>query len=99
MGNICSCDESGAKDTIHGNELEREAALRRKDPIIQELHQHLKLISQKMENNLASIDDFAHLLIESRKEIQAKQKENKGSKDTIELLTSQQLKEVIDKIE
>ena len=34
MGNICSCDESGAKDTIHGNELEREAALKRKDPII-----------------------------------------------------------------
>ena len=99
MGNICSCDESGAKDTIHGNELEREAALRRKDPIIQELHQHLKLISQKMENNLASIDDFGHLLIESRKEIQVKQKENKGSKDTVELLTSQQLKEVIDKIE
>ena len=52
-----------------------------------------------MENNLASIDDFGHLLIESRKEIQAKQKENKGSKDTVELLTSQQLKEVIDKIE
>lgn len=59
----------------------------------------MKLISQKMENNLASIDDFGHLLIESRKEIQAKQKENKGSKDAVELLTSQQLKEVIDKIE
>ena len=52
-----------------------------------------------MENNLSSIDDFTHLLTESRKEIQVKQKENKTSKDSNEALTSQQLKEIIDKIE
>ena len=59
----------------------------------------MKLINQKMENNLSSIDDFTHLLTESRKEIQVKQKENKASKDINEALTSQQLKEIIDKIE
>ena len=52
-----------------------------------------------MENNLSSIDDFTHLLTESRKEIQVKQKESKASKDISEALTSQQLKEIIDKIE
>ena len=64
MGNICSCDESGARDTIQGNILHEEA-MKRKDPIIQELYQHLRLINQKLENNLTSIDDFSHLLIQS----------------------------------
>ena len=80
MGNICSCDESGARDTIQANILQEEA-LKRKDPIVQELYQHLRLINQKLENNLSSIDDFGHLLIESKKEIQQKQKGSKNAKD------------------
>ena len=37
MGNICSCDESGARDSIQANILQEEA-IKRKDPIIQELY-------------------------------------------------------------
>ena len=100
MGNICSCDESGARDSIQANILQEEA-LKRKDPIIQELYQHLRLINQKLENNLSSIDDFSHLLIFSKKEIHQKQKDSKNQKQAneAESLITQQLKEVLTKIE
>ena len=52
MGNICSCDEYQSQTNIafHSNML-TEDQLMRKDPVIQELCQHLRAINQKLENN------------------------------------------------
>ena len=58
----------------------QEDQLKRKDPVIQELYQHLRMISQKLDNNLQAIADFKQLLIQSKSEIDAVQKS--GKKDS-----------------
>ena len=48
--------------------------------MIQELCQHLRLINQKLENNLTAINDFKQLLLQSKSEVNKTQKE--GETDT-----------------
>jgi len=68
MGNLCSCDDNQVNvAALHSTILQEEQ--KRKDPIVQELCSHLRMINQKLENNLTAVGDFKQLLLESKAEI------------------------------
>ena len=63
MGAICNCSEKsqGTMSLLSQN-------LQIKDPRLVELHTLIKILDSKLNSNLASIDDFKQLLVETRKE-------------------------------
>jgi len=44
MGNICTCDDNQVNVAFHSN-IMQDDQFKRKDPVIQELCQHLRMIN------------------------------------------------------
>ena len=45
MGNICSCDDNQVNVAAMHNTMMQDESMKRKDPAIQELCQHLRMIN------------------------------------------------------
>ena len=58
---------------MHSNILQDDQ-FKRKDPIVSEVFQHIKIIDQKLDSNLSAISDFQQLLVESESEIEGQHK-------------------------
>lgn len=62
MGALCNCD---AKSTTSSS-LYTFPSMR--DPRLADLSTHIKILDAKLNSGITSIEDFKHLLIETKKE-------------------------------
>ena len=83
MGNICSCDDNQVNVAAMHSTMLQDESIKRKDPVIQELCQHLRMINQKLDNNLTAVADFKQLLLQSKTEIDKAQAERQAEKSVV----------------